>query len=370
MSYIRIILVVLIGTLWLPAAHAGWGSGHPTPCQQTADKMFVACRFDVQDDYFEALANCKNLGGAGARSDCFSDARATRREEGGACGEIREARRDACDILGEKRYAPDPLAATAQFIDPDLIPGTYAANPYVSLEAGHTFVLKAGEEGEETIVVHVTDETREILGVPCRVIVDIVVEESFEDGEVEYEAVEVTDDWMAQKVNGDVVYCGEIARNYEDGVLRNLDGSFEAGMDFAKAGILFMNDPVWGLAHRQEFALGEAEDIVQYLDLATMPTAEEGGDNENFPCAPNQCVKALEFAPLEPESAEYKYYLPGTGFVLAVAMEDDELTGEREELVCIGDSLNILESAACGIADSEALLEELCTRSPDAFCED
>ena len=32
-----------------------------------------------------------------------------------------------------------------------------------------------GEDGEETVVVHVTDMTREIQGVPCRVVIDAVV---------------------------------------------------------------------------------------------------------------------------------------------------------------------------------------------------
>ncbi|HJP04984.1 MAG: hypothetical protein CL799_06865 [Chromatiales bacterium] len=79
------------------------------------------------------------------------------------------------------------------------------------------------------------------------------------------------------------------------------------------------------------------------------------------------CLQTFEFAPLEPESTEFKYYLPGIGFVLAVSMEDGEFDGEREELVCIGDSVDILEDPECEIDDPEVLLEELCEIS-DAFC--
>ena len=50
-------------------------------------------------------------------------------------------------------------------------------------------------------------------------------------------------------------------------------------------------------------------------------------------------------------------------------MEDGELTGEREELVCLGDSLEVLSEPECGLADAEVLLEELCRLSPDAFCD-
>ena len=54
--------------------------------------------------------------------------------------------------------------------------------------------------------------------------------------------------------------------------------------------------------------------------------------------------------------------------MLAAALEDGEPTGEREVLVCVGDSLEVLEDESCGIENLEALLEALCARSPDTFC--
>jgi hypothetical protein len=195
-----------------------------------------------------------------------------------------------------------------------------------------------------------------------------VFEVSEANGEFEYEIVESTDDWFAQTSSGDVVYCGEIARNFEDGILRDLDGSFEAGIDKAKSGFLIKAMPAVSDIHRQEFAIGEAEDIVQYLNIATSPTDEEGGDTANFPCG-DQCLRTFEFAALAPNSTEYKYYLPDVGFVLAVGLEDGAITGEREELICVGESPDILEDAACGIDDPEALFEELCKNAPDAFCD-
>ena len=343
-----------------------------TACIQTAKTMVRACQFDTKDDYYETLANCQNLARRGERKACFREAYTAQLEEFEFCGEVKEARIEACEILNEDRYDTDPLLAN-DFIDPDLVPDVYPVNPYVSVAAGHTYVLRAGEDGEETVVVHVTEDSREILGVMCRIVVDIVVETSIDDdtGDVEYEAVEVTDDWFAQTVSGDVVYCGEIARNYEDGVLRDLDGSFEAGLDFAKSGFLALKTPVWGFAHRQEFSLGEAEDVIQYIGFDTAPTEEEGGNNPKYSCGTDLCLQTFDFAPIDPESTEYKYYLPGTGFVLAVAMEDGEITGEREELVCVGDSLDVLsDDPECEIDDPEQLLEELCALSPDAFCGD
>ena len=65
-------------------------------------------------------------------------------------------------------------------------------------------------------------------------------------------------------------------------------------------------------------------------------------------------MKTFDFAPIDPESTDCKYYLPGTGLVLAVGMEDRELSGEREDLVCVGDSLDILDDPSCEIDDVEA----------------
>ena len=339
-----------------------------TPCERAARDMLSACKSGVRDDLYTTNANCRSMTDGDDRKECFAEARQTKKEEVESCRDVLEAREGACELLGENRYQDPLLEPDNVFIDPDQVPGVYPPNPYVSVAAGHTYLLHAGEEGEEIVVVHVTDEIREILGVACRVVLDAVVEVETEGGEVAYQAVEVTDDWFAQDEIGNVYYCGEISRNFEDGTLRDIEGSFEAGRDFAKAGELIRAFPAADDAHRQEYALGEAEDIVRYVAAMTEPAEEEGGDNEAFPCSPDMCLKTLEFSPLEPESAEFKYYLPGTGFVLAVAMEDGEITGEREELVCIGDSLDVLGDPACGVADPHALLEELCAQS-SAFCD-
>jgi hypothetical protein len=211
-------------------------------------------------------------------------------------------------------------------------------------------------------------------GVNCRLVVDIVL--------VDDKPVEVTDDFYAQgigdTVTGDVYYCGETARNFEDGYLVDLDGSFEAGRELAKSGILIKGHPVTGDAHRQEYLLGEAEDLIRYLAGEADPTfMGEGDDNATFPCdnaGEPRCVKTEEFNPKEPEAGEYKYYIDGVGLVLAVALEDGELNGEREEVTCTGEAdLSTPGSLAavldaCGIdADAQA---QLCKLSPHAYCDD
>lgn len=368
-------LALLAAAALLPGSAALAHGGGGNPCVKTAWKMFSSCQSEVYEEFAAREANCLNFDSAEDRADCRDEARDTRREDREGCGDQKEARIDACELLNEYRYGTEPLTdPSLEFVDPDTITTANGnLNPFFSLEAGHTYVLKGGEDGEETVVVHVTDQIREILGQPCRVVVDAVL--LVEDGE--YEAVEITDDTYAQATNGDVYYCSETSRNFEDGVLRDLDGSFEAGFpdDFtrAKSGILIKEDPDVDDSHRQEFFLGEAEDLIVYRDLAADVPEEEGGDDAlpvAFQCD-SDCLKTEEFNPNEPHDGEFKYYRFGIGFVLGVALDrdGDEVTpnGARDELQCVGDSLAVLEDPSCGIGDAEALLETLCTLSP-VFC--
>ncbi|HEX6010848.1 MAG TPA: hypothetical protein VFY87_03395, partial [Geminicoccaceae bacterium] len=162
-------------------------------------------------------------------------------------------------------------------------------------------------------VVSVTGETEEILGVRCTVVQDTVTL----DGVL----VEDTTDWFAQDRLGNVWYFEEIARNYENGDLANLDGSWRAGVDGAQPGIVMRARPRAGEVYRQEFRLGDAEDLAQVLSLsgdAAVPAASCG-----------DCVVTRDFTPLEPDLVERKFYAPGIGLILEVDLE----TGERVELV-------------------------------------
>lgn len=368
-----VVVTALFATLGAiaPAASAGHADNRATPCTRSATDLFQACHIDALEEKKETIANCRQLDSAEARSECREEANAALPEEREACGDQLEARVNACSALGEFRYDVDPLTDPAlDFVDPAEVGSTYAPNPYVSIAAGRTLVLRGGDDFEEIVVIHVTDDVREILGVDCRVVADMVFEISEDEDGLEYEAVEVTDDWFAQTTNGDVYYCGESVRDFEDGVISAIDGAFEAGKDFAKSGLLISANPTVGHVYRTEFALNEAEDIVEVLELSTAPGADEGGENPALSCADSGgCLKTLDSAPLDPESVEYKYYLSGVGFVLAVNIEDGEITEEREELVCYGDSLDIIYSAECGIESPEDLFEELCELNAEAFCD-
>jgi hypothetical protein len=339
-------------------------------CKATAKTMLQACGAEAFDDERVTVAHCLNLSTQEEQRDCQAEARSARKEASNDCRDQAEAREDACELLQEDRYDVEPLTdPSLSFVDPDTIGSTTTPNPYLSLEAGQTRVYRGGDGFEETTVVHVTDQIREILGQPCRVVSDVVVIGADTGGGVLYSAVEVTDDWYAQEQSGDVYYCGELARNFEEGILRDLDGSFEAGRDLAKSGLLIEAAPIVGKAHRQEFSLGEAEDIVENLDLAATVPTEEGGDNSLFPCA-GQCLKTAETIPVEPGVGEFKYYLSGVGFVLAVDREDEVPTGVRDELQCAGDSLALLDDPDCGIENPTALRDKLCELAPSFYCAD
>lgn len=276
-------------------------------CSSTSSAAFLACRAQVEDEYFLGLGTCFNVANSLNRSFCKEEVESEMEEALEECGEQEEARAQVCLAVGEEPYEPD--------IDPEnfLSPAQIAAdpNPWFPLVPGNQWIYEAEDE---TVTVTVTGDTREIMGITAVVVRDVVEEEG--------ELVEDTDDWFAQDVDGNVWYMGEISRNYEDGRLSDVEGSWEAGKDGARAGILFRAEPMVGETLRQEFLLGEAEDMGTTLSL----TAE--AESEALNCDAN-CLKVLEFTPLEPGVEEQKFYYPGVGNILTIDLE----TGETEELV-------------------------------------
>lgn len=174
-------------------------------------------------------------------------------------------------------------------------------NPYWPLTPGTKWTYEAmTDESTETIDVEVLRETKEVAGVTCIVVHDVV--------KLEGELIEDTYDWYAQDKDGNVWYMGEDSREYENGEIVSTAGSWEAGVDGAQPGI-----KVWGVPHvdepayYQEFYKGEAEDLGK--DIATDGVAD----------TPAGSFRALlvveEWTPLEPDVVERKYYKAGVGTV-------------------------------------------------------
>ena len=277
-------------------------------CSMTADAQSNACEAGVKDDFFITMANCFNYSNPEVREECLEDAHAEREEGFEECDDIEEAHEQLCEIFGEDPY--DPQIDPATFVSVADIANN--PNPFFPLIPGNEWVYEAEDE---IITVTVLEESREIMGVEAIVVRDVAEE----DGEL----VEDTFDWYAQDIAGNVWYMGELSRNYEDGELADIEGSWEAGVDGAKPGILFRAMPIVGETLRQEYRIGEAEDI-GFTETLTANESTESG----FACE-NSCLQTLEATPLEPDVSEAKYYLPGTGHILTIDLEEDS----REELV-------------------------------------
>ncbi len=84
-------------------------------------------------------------------------------------------------------------------------------------------------------------------------------------------------------------------------------GSFEAGKNGARAGILMRAHPKVGQVTAQEFAPGVAEDKSRVLDLSVTVTVPFG----TF----HHCIRTEDFTPLEPGALENKFYCRGVGVV-------------------------------------------------------
>jgi hypothetical protein len=213
-----------------------------------------------------------------------------------------------------------PTTVFDETYDPIIIPADFVANitnQYLPLTSGTTFIYEGEEDGEHVrIEVYVTHETREILGVTCTVVRDTV----WVDGELE----EDTLDWYAQDKDGNIWYFGEDSKEIDEGVVVSTEGSWEAGVDGAKPGILMKGSPQIGDTYRQEYYWGEAEDMAEVLSLSESVAVPYGSYTN--------CLQTKEWNPLEPGVTEHKYYAPGVGLLLEVVVEGGK---ERVELISI-----------------------------------
>jgi hypothetical protein len=299
----------------------------PKFCSQTAEVVFKACGSELEDDFLIATANCINVSEKDERKECEADAREERKDGRELCREQFEARLEVCDLVGEERYDPD-------FGPENFLSNPTSGNDYFPLGVGNKWVY---EGGGETITVEVLRATKLIEGVTCIVVNDRVEE----DGKL----IENTDDWYAKHIEtDDVWYCGEIAQNFEtfEGDLPlvpelvDIEGSWKAGRDGAKAGILIEADPQPGHAYRQELLYTDAEDVAEVLSKNyvygghsddpdsfdyLVPPALAGALCSN--AAP--CVVTRDFTALEPGVEERKYYAPGIGVFLEVNLDAEDI---------------------------------------------
>jgi hypothetical protein len=192
-------------------------------------------------------------------------------------------------------------------------------NPYWPMRPGSRWVYRETDTTgtREKAVVEVTHETKRIAnGVVARVVRDAVSENGT--------PVEVTDDWYAQDSAGNVWYLGEATTEYKDGKPASTAGSFEAGVDGAQAGIAMPANPEPGMAYRQEYYKGVAEDTGAVITV--------GQDQVEVPFGhfDTDVLMTRDLVPTEPKVQELKFYAPGVGPLLSVHTDG---AGGRAELV-------------------------------------
>lgn len=222
----------------------------------------------------------------------------------------------AADATPSTGISAQPVFDPTQFVD-------IVDNPYFPLQPGTTFIYEGTSDGEvERDEVTVTDQTKTILAVSCIVVRDRVT--------VGGELVEDTLDWYAQDQDGNVWYMGEDSKSYENGAVVSTEGSWEAGVDGAQAGIVMPAEPLIGVEYRQEYYAGEAEDMASVLSIGSSATVPYGTfDN---------VLVTKEWSPLEPDVVEHKTYAPGVGLIRA-----ESVAGEQEQLELI-DIRNVVQA--------------------------
>jgi hypothetical protein len=171
---------------------------------------------------------------------------------------------------------------------------------------GHT------ADGVEHTLVTVTPRKRVVDGVTTTVVHDVV----HRNGRL----LEDTYDWYAQDASGNVWYFGEDTKEY-DGTSVDTAGSWEAGVDGAKAGIVMLAHPSTGAAYRQEYDRGNAEDEARVIATGTAATVPYG--------LLHGLLETKDFTRLEPTGDEHKFYAKGVGVVLEVSLH----AKDRTELV-------------------------------------
>ena len=202
----------------------------------------------------------------------------------------------------------------------ELEPGDFTTeidNRYWPMKPGTRWTYRElDEEGkQQTVVTTVTSETKRIAnGITARVVRDTVTE----DGEV----VEDTFDWYAQDSAGNIWYLGEDTAEFEDGMLTTREGSWEAGVDAALAGVVIPADPIDDMLYRQEYYKDEAEDAGEVLSTEEQAQVPAGHYTN--------ALLTKDTSALEPNVLEYKLYGPNVGPVLTLGVSR---AGDREELL-------------------------------------
>jgi hypothetical protein len=182
-------------------------------------------------------------------------------------------------------------------------------NPFFPLPPGARWIYEGhGPEGAKRVVIEVMKDTQAIMGIDTVVVRDTVTIDGtlFED----------TYDWYAQDHDGNVWYFGEAVK-YEDGRPVADEGSWKAGVDGARPGILMKAAPAVGDHYYQEYFDGQAMARAEVVSLNAQMDVPFG--------ALADLLQTKDSTPSEPGIFENKYYARGVGLVAEIKVGEDEI---------------------------------------------
>jgi hypothetical protein len=213
------------------------------------------------------------------------------------------------------------LAPTHGTYSPKIDPSNFVTtidNRWFPLKPGTGFHYKGvAEDGKtpQTDDMVVTHQTKEILGVTCTVVRDIVSSHG--------SPIEKTFDWYAQDAAGNVWYMGEDSRERKHGRFATVSDSWEGGVKGAEPGIIMPGNPQPGDEYRQEYYPHYALDQARVLGSGGPVKVPYGSFKST--------LATVETAPaLDPGVAERKYYVAGLGDV-----KEQTVSGNHEQIQLI-----------------------------------
>ena len=194
-------------------------------------------------------------------------------------------------------------------------------NPWFPLRPGTTGVYRGVTVGRPARDgVTVTMRTKLIAGVRCTAVDDRLY--------VAGRLAERTTDWYAQDRGGTVWYFGEATVGLAaHGRVTSREGSWQAGVDGGRAGVIMPAQPRVGQSALQEYLKGHAEDRFRVLSLSARVSVPY--------VSSRRALLTREWTPLEPDVLDHKLYVRGIGEV-------------KEETVRGGDERAVLVSVRKG----------------------
>lgn len=206
---------------------------------------------------------------------------------------------------------PPPLPGPAEF-------APRVSNPWFPLRPGTVYVYRGRKDGQPSRdVFSVLGKKKTILGVPATVVSDKL----YLRGRIE----ERTHDWYAQDRAGNVWYLGEATAELQpNGAVKTREGSWQAGVMGARAGIFMPAHPHPGQSGIQELFEGEAEDHFRVLSRSALVSTPAASSRHG--------LLTREWTPLEPGVVDHKLYVRGVGTVLEETVQGGD---ELNELVAI-----------------------------------